>query len=114
MHQQCSFWRSTGIDLWLELKPLDHEMHQVIPTLKDHITHVAQFIAVCRRSKVVSTGTRRHRRGPRLCRRCALPQRGDTPRLRQILRATNGDKLSDPLLLRWWLPLRCATLLWGE
>ena len=36
--QQFSFWRSTGIDLRLELKPLDHEMHQVIPTIKDHIT----------------------------------------------------------------------------
>ena len=30
-----------------------------------------------------------------LCRRCALPRRGDTPRLRQILRATKSDKLSD-------------------
>ena len=32
----------------------------------------AQFIAVCRRAKVASMGTRRHRRGSRLCRRCAL------------------------------------------
>jgi len=29
----------------------------------------AQFLAVCRRSKVVSMGTSRHRRGLRLCRR---------------------------------------------
>ena len=36
--QQFSFWRLTGIDLRLELKPLDHEIHQVIPALKDHIT----------------------------------------------------------------------------
>jgi hypothetical protein len=36
--QQFSFWRSTGIDLRLELKPLDHEIHQVIPTIKHHIT----------------------------------------------------------------------------
>jgi len=36
--QQFSFWRSTGIELWWELKPLDHEIHQVMPTVKDHIT----------------------------------------------------------------------------
>jgi hypothetical protein len=30
---------------------------------------VAQFLAVCRRSKVGSMDTRRHRRGLRLCRR---------------------------------------------
>jgi hypothetical protein len=59
-----------------------------------NIPPFAQFIAVCRRSKVVSMGTRRHRRGACLCRRCALPRRGDTPRLRQILRATKSDKLS--------------------
>ena len=35
--QQFSFWRSTGIDLRVELKPLDHEIHQVSPTVKDHI-----------------------------------------------------------------------------
>jgi predicted MPP superfamily phosphohydrolase len=46
--------------------------------------HFAQFIAVCRRSKVVPMGTRKPRRGSRLCRRCALPRRGDTPHLRQI------------------------------
>ncbi len=28
---------ATGIELWLELKPLDHEIHQVMPTVKDHI-----------------------------------------------------------------------------
>jgi len=36
--QQFSFWRSTGIDLRLELKSLNHELHQVLPTIKDHIT----------------------------------------------------------------------------
>src|SRR5712691_12581303 len=55
----------------------------------------AQFIAVCRRSKMMSMGTRRSRSGARLCRRCALPRRGDTPRLRQIVRATTCEKLSD-------------------
>jgi len=44
---------------------------------------------------MVSMGTRRPRRGSRLCRRWALQRRGDTPRLHQILRATKGDKLSD-------------------
>ena len=38
VHQQFSFWRSTGIDLRLELKSLNHELHQVLPTIKDHIT----------------------------------------------------------------------------
>ena len=57
---------------------------------------VAQFIAVCRRSKMGSMGPRRPRRGVRLCRRCALQRRGETPRLRQILRSTKCDKLSDP------------------
>jgi hypothetical protein len=37
--QQFSFWRLTGIDLRFELKAPDHEMHQVLPTVKDHITH---------------------------------------------------------------------------
>src|SRR6266851_1647521 len=55
----------------------------------------AQFIAVCRRSKTMSMGLRRHRKGSRLCRRCALPRRRDTPRLRQILHATKCDTLSD-------------------
>jgi len=50
--------------------------------------NVAQFIAVCRRSKMMSMGTRRLRRGSRFGRRWALQRRGDTPRLRQILWAT--------------------------
>ena len=54
---------------------------------------------VCRRSKVVYIGTRRHRGDARLCRRWALYRREDTPRLRQILRATiratKCDKLSE-------------------
>ena len=41
-------------------------------------------------------GTRRPRRGLCLCRRCALPRRGDTPRPRQIWRATKCDTLSVP------------------
>jgi hypothetical protein len=41
-----------------------------------------------------SMGPRRPRRGVRLCRRCALQRRGETPRLRQILRSTKCDKLS--------------------
>ena len=39
VHQQFSFWRLTGIDLRFEFKAPDHEMHQVLPTVKDHITH---------------------------------------------------------------------------
>jgi catechol 2,3-dioxygenase-like lactoylglutathione lyase family enzyme len=58
-------------------------------------TGAAQFIAVCRRSKTMSMGLRRPRKGSRLCRRCALPRRSDTPRLRQILPATKCDTLSD-------------------
>src|SRR5262249_26518133 len=63
-----------------------------------HIGRVAQCIAVCRRSKKMSMGLRRHRKGSRLCRRCALPRRRDTPRLRQILHATKCDKLSGAVL----------------
>jgi len=37
----------------------------------------------------VSMGPRRPRKGSRLCKRWALQQRGDTPRLRQMWRATN-------------------------
>ena len=59
------------------------------------IVNFAQFIAVCRRAKVVDMGTGRHQGGARLCRRWALQRREDTPRLRQILRATKCDKLSD-------------------
>ena len=51
---------------------------------------------VCRRLKVVSVGTRRHRPGSRRGRRCALPRRGDMPRPCQILCATKCEKLSDP------------------
>src|SRR4029453_5707718 len=43
----------------------------------------------------MSMGVRRHRKGSRLCRRCALPRRRGTPRLHQILHATKCDKLSD-------------------
>ena len=42
----------------------------------------------------MSMGLRRYRKGSRLCRRCALTRRRDTPRLRQILHATKCDKLS--------------------
>jgi Putative transposase len=41
------------------------------------LTRVAQFIAVCRRAKMVAMGTRRPRRGSRLCRRWALQWRED-------------------------------------
>ena len=58
------------------------------------VTTIAQFLAVCRRSKVVALSTRRPRSGARLCRRCALPRRGETPRLRQIVCATKCEKLS--------------------
>ena len=44
----------------------------------------AQFLAVCRRVRVVVMGLRRPRRGLRLCRRCVLPRRGETLRLRQM------------------------------
>ena len=57
-------------------------------------TGVAQFIAVCRRSKMVATSTRRPRRGLRLCRRWALQWREDDQLLGQCLRATKCDKLS--------------------
>jgi hypothetical protein len=40
----------------------------LVKTLALH-NWVAQFIAVCRRSKMVSMSTRSHRRGSRLCRR---------------------------------------------
>jgi hypothetical protein len=65
----------------------------VDPSERDH-TIDAQFLAVCRRSKMVAMGTRRPRSGLRLCRRCALHRKGTRPRLREILRATNCDKLS--------------------
>jgi hypothetical protein len=43
-------------------------------------------------------GTRRPRRGARLCRRCALRRRGNRPRHRQILCATNCEKLSESVI----------------
>jgi len=39
---------------------------------------------------MVAMGTRRPLRGLCLCRRCALHQRGNIPRPRQILCATNS------------------------
>src|SRR2546426_12758064 len=62
---------------------------------KNCVTHNAQFIAVCRRSKFGYTRTSRLRRGSPLCTRLALKRRGDTQRLSQVLRATKCDKLSD-------------------
>jgi hypothetical protein len=44
----------------------------------------AQFLAVGRRAKKMFMGLRRYRKGSRLCRRCALPRRRDTPHLHQI------------------------------
>jgi len=44
---------------------------------------------------MVAMGTRRPRSGLRLCRRWALHRRGNRPRLREIWRATNCDKLSE-------------------
>ena len=41
------------------------------------LTAIAQFIAVCRRSKMMAIGTRRPPRGSRLCRRWALKWRDD-------------------------------------
>src|SRR5262249_34480075 len=43
-----------------------------------------------------SLGTRRLRRGGRLCRRCALPQRGGTPPPRQSIRATKREQWRAP------------------
>src|SRR6266568_5642051 len=54
----------------------------------------AQFIAVCRRSKIVAMGTRSARRGSRLYRRWALKWREEGQLLGQYLRATKCDKLS--------------------
>ena len=47
---------------------------------------------------MVAMGTRRPRKGLRLCKRYALQRRGNTPGLRQILRATECDKLSETML----------------
>jgi hypothetical protein len=48
------------------------------------ISRVTQFLAVCRKARMVAMGPRRPRRSSRLCRRCALPRREEQPRLRQI------------------------------
>jgi hypothetical protein len=37
--QQFTFWKSTGITLRFEFKALDHEISQVVPAVKDHVTH---------------------------------------------------------------------------
>src|SRR5215470_14582725 len=62
------------------------------------IRRVAQFIAVCRRVKMVAMGTRRPRRGARLCGRWALKWRDDGELLGQCSRATKCDKLSGACL----------------
>src|SRR5215831_17460281 len=54
------------------------------PTSAYDKTPIAQGIACGRRSKMVTMGTRKPHSGWRPCRRCALPRRGDTPRLRQV------------------------------
>jgi len=48
----------------------------------------AQFIAVCRRSKMVSMSTRRPRKGLRLCKRWARQRTGDTPLLPPVRKRT--------------------------
>src|SRR6266849_2496327 len=63
-------------------------------------TEVAQFLAVCSRSKMVAMSTGRSRRGSRLCRRWALKWREGGQLLSQCLRATKCDKLSDCYKLR--------------
>src|SRR5438270_13278693 len=65
----------------------------------DQIKPDAQFIAVCRRSKMVAMGTRSPRRGSRLCRRWALKWREDGQLLGPCLRATKCDKLSGVVYL---------------
>src|SRR4029453_6193769 len=59
------------------------------------MTGVAQLLAVCRRSTVVSMGTRRHRKGSPLCMRWALKSRRGCQLRGQYLRATKGEKLSE-------------------
>jgi len=63
---------------------------------------VAQFLAVCRRSKMMAMGTRRPRRGSRLCRRWALQWSEDGQLLGQYLRATKVDKLSEQAMPNRW------------
>jgi hypothetical protein len=80
VHQSTLSW-------WVAWKFLDSMRtesppHPVLP--RTSAIWIAQFIAVCRRSRMVAMGTRRPRRGSRLYRRCALPRRGETPRLRQM------------------------------
>jgi hypothetical protein len=60
------------------------------------LNRVAQFIAVCSRSKSVYMGTSRHPRCSPLCTRWALKWRGDGQLIGQCLRATKYDKLSGP------------------
>src|SRR6266536_1198848 len=67
----------------------------VSPSLTVAQTEVAQFLAVCRRSKSVYMGTSRHPRCSPLRTRWALQWRGDGPLLGQCLRATKYDKLRD-------------------
>jgi hypothetical protein len=42
---------------------------------------------------MMSMGLRRHRKGSRLYRRCALSRSRETPRLHQIVHATQCDQL---------------------
>ena len=60
--------------------------HRCPPSMQSYLNEniFAQFLAVCRRAKVVARGMRRPRSGARLCRRCALPRWGEMPRLRQM------------------------------
>src|SRR5262244_2187828 len=67
-------------------------------------TVIAQFLTVCRRSKMVAMGTRRPRRGSRLCRRWALKWREDGELLGQCLRATKCAKLSDDIYMLHTVP----------
>jgi predicted ester cyclase len=57
-------WRTAFPDYQAHLEQLIAEGDMVVARIT-----FAQFIAVCRRSKVVSRSTRSHRRGSRRCRR---------------------------------------------
>ena len=69
------FWRMGDYDNALACGPralaVTRASGDVFEQARAHGTlgTVAQFIAVCRRSEMVAMGTRRPRRGPRLCRR---------------------------------------------